>query len=113
MSYTGNVADPAEGSKYDLDYYLKLADDLVDMGVHSLCVKDMAGLLTPAASTLLVGALREAHPSVPLHVHTHDTPGAGVASMLAIVSVLGGTELDTGLDRAALGLLNTYWENVR
>eukprot|EP00804_Cyclotella_cryptica_P025245 CCRYP_010356-RA/>CCRYP_010356-RA protein AED:0.04 eAED:0.04 QI:225/1/1/1/1/1/3/119/1229 len=139
MSYTGNVADPSKG-KYNLEYYLKLADELVRMDVHSLAIKDMAGLLTPAATTLLVGALREEHPDIPIHVHTHDTPGAGVASMLAaaeagadivdvaidamsgltsqpsmgaLVSMLAGTEKDTGIDKKLIGPLNTYWENVR
>ncbi|KAL3789965.1 hypothetical protein ACHAWO_002019 [Cyclotella atomus] len=139
MSYTGNIADPSKG-KYNLEYYQKLADDLVGMGVHSLAVKDMAGLLTPAATKLLVGALREQHPDVPIHVHTHDTPGVGVASMLAaaeagadvvdvaidamsgltsqpsmgaLVSMLSGTDKDTGVDKKLIQPLNTYWENVR
>merc|ERR1719296_418399 len=139
MSYTGNVADPAKG-KYNLEYYMKLADEFVEMGVHSLAVKDMAGLLTPSATRMLVGALREAHPNTPIHVHTHDTPGSGVASMLAaaeagadvvdvatdamsgltsqpsmgaLVSMLAGTDLDTGVSRELMGPLNTYWENVR
>ena len=139
MSYTGNVADPTKG-KYNLEYYMKLADELVDMGVHSLAIKDMAGLLTPKATTMLVGALREQHPNTPIHVHTHDTPGSGVASMIAaaqagadvvdvatdamsgltsqpsmgaIVSMLQGTEEDTNIDKSLLGPLNTYWENVR
>jgi pyruvate carboxylase len=139
MSYTGNVADSSKG-KYTLDYYLNLAQELVDMGVHSLAIKDMAGLLTPRATTLLVGALRKQHPDIPIHVHTHDTPGSGVASMLAaaeagadivdgamdavsgltsqpslgaIAANMRGTEFDTGLDPAMLNSLNTYWENVR
>ncbi len=56
---------------------------LVELGVHVLAIKDMAGLLTPAAATLLIGALRKEFPHVPIHVHTHDTAGTGVASMLA------------------------------
>eukprot|EP00569_Conticribra_weissflogii_P007189 CAMPEP_0171351004 /NCGR_PEP_ID=MMETSP0878-20121228/37862_1 /TAXON_ID=67004 /ORGANISM="Thalassiosira weissflogii, Strain CCMP1336" /LENGTH=1237 /DNA_ID=CAMNT_0011856113 /DNA_START=103 /DNA_END=3816 /DNA_ORIENTATION=- len=139
MSYTGNVADPTKG-KYNLEYYVKLADELVAMGVHSLAIKDMAGLLTPAATKMLVGAIREQHPNVPIHVHTHDTPGTGVASMLAaaeagadivdvaidamsgltsqpsmgaLVSMLAGTEHDTGIDKKMIGPLNTYWENTR
>jgi pyruvate carboxylase len=139
MSYTGNVADPSKG-KYNLEYYQKLADELVGMGVHSLAIKDMAGLLTPAATKMLVGALREQHPDMPIHVHTHDTPGVGVASMLAaaeagadvvdvaidamsgltsqpsmgaLVSMLAGTDKDTGVDKNLIGPLNTYWENVR
>jgi len=139
MSYTGNVADPSKG-KYNLEYYMNLGRELVDMGSHSLAIKDMAGLLTPRASTLLVTALRAEFPNIPIHVHTHDTAGSGVASMLAaaeagadvvdgaidamsgmtsqpsigaIASNLKGTELDTGLDPAQLAPLNTYWENVR
>ena len=139
MSYTGNVADPTKG-KYNLEYYLKLADELVGMGVHSLAIKDMAGLLTPSATTMLVSALREQHPNTPIHVHTHDTPGSGVASMLAaaeagadvvdvatdamsgltsqpsmgaLVSMLRGTDKDTNIDKSLMGPLNTYWENVR
>jgi len=139
MSYTGDVADPSKG-KYTLEYYLDLAQKLVDEGVHSLAIKDMAGLLTPRAATLLVGALREQHPDTPIHVHTHDTAGSGVASMLAaadagadivdaaidamsgltsqpslgaIVANVRGTDLDTGIDVTKIGALNTYWENVR
>jgi len=139
MSYTGDVADPTKG-KYNLEYYMKLARELVDMGSHSLAIKDMAGLLTPRASKLLVSALREEFPNTPIHVHTHDTAGSGVASMLAaaeagadvvdgamdamsgmtsqpsigaIAANLKGTDLDTGLDMAQLAPLNTYWENVR
>ncbi len=133
MSYTGDVADPNKG-KYSLEYYLNLAKELVEMGVHSLAIKDMAGLLTPRATKMLVGALREQHPDIPIHVHTHDTPGSGVASMLAaaeagadivdgsidalsgltsqpsmgaIAANLRGTELDTGLDARMLNSLNT------
>jgi pyruvate carboxylase len=82
MSYTGSIADPSE-STCTLDYYLDLARQLVDMGVHSLAIKDMAGLLTPRATTLLVTALRKEHPSIPIHVHTRDTAGIGVASRIA------------------------------
>lgn len=133
MSYTGDVADPSKG-KYNLEYYMNLARELVDMGVHSLAIKDMAGLLTPKATTLLVTALRAEFPDTPIHVHTHDTAGSGVASMLAaaeagadivdaaidamsgmtsqpslgaISANLRGTDLDTGLDLSQIGPLNT------
>jgi pyruvate carboxylase len=139
LSYTGDVSDPSKG-KYSLDYYLELANKLADMGVHSLAVKDMAGLLSPKATSLLVGALRKEHPDLPIHVHTHDTAGNGVASMLAaaaagadvvdaaidsmsgmtsqpslgaLVANLRGTDLDTGIDLASLTDLNAYWEKVR
>ncbi len=139
MSYTGDVSDPSKG-KYNLDYYLDLARNLVDMGVHSLAIKDMAGLLTPRSATLLVAALREQHPDIPIHVHTHDTAGSGVASMIAaadagadivdaaidgmsgltsqpslgaLIANTRGTEVDTGIDLKKVSQLNTYWENVR
>lgn len=100
----------------------------------------MAGLLTPRAARLLVSAIRKQHPTIPIHVHTHDTAGAGVASQLAaaeagadivdvamdsmsgltsqpslgaLVANLRGTERDTGIDLKDLAGLNTYWENVR
>ena len=139
ISYTGDVADKTK-SKYNLDYYVDLANQLVEMGSHSLAIKDMAGLLTPRSARLLVSALREAHPDVPIHVHTHDTAGNGVASMMAaaeagadivdgaidamsgmtsqpslgaLVANLRNTEMDTGIDLDDIIPLNNYWENVR
>jgi len=86
ICYTGDVFDARPGSKYDLEYYLKLADVLYRKGgTHVLGIKDMAGLLRPAAAAKLIGALRQEFPDVPIHVHTHDTGGIGVASMLAAV----------------------------
>ncbi|KAF1572767.1 UNVERIFIED_CONTAM: Pyruvate carboxylase, mitochondrial, partial [Eudyptes pachyrhynchus] len=139
LSYTGDVADPAR-TKYSLDYYLALARELVAAGTHILCIKDMAGLLTPAAARLLVGALREQFPEVPLHVHTHDTAGAAVASMLAaanagadvvdvavdamagmtsqpsmgaVVACARGTPLDTGIALERVFEYSEYWEGAR
>ncbi|CAE7243244.1 pyc-1 [Symbiodinium sp. KB8] len=139
LCYTGDVTNPVQG-RYDLDYFLGLARDLVEHGTHVLCVKDMAGLLRPEAATLLIGALRKEFPNTPIHVHTHDTAGTGVASMLAasragadavdaafdamsgmtsqpslgaIVAGLQGTERDTGLDLASLAPVNEYWEGLR
>ena len=87
MSYTGDVADPSKG-KYTLEYYLKLAQQLVDEGVHSLAIKDMAGLLTPRAATMLVSALREQHSHSPIHVHIPHTASGVVASRLLTHSAL-------------------------
>ncbi|XP_031950723.1 pyruvate carboxylase, mitochondrial [Corvus moneduloides] len=139
LSYTGDVANPSR-TKYSLQYYLGLARELVTAGTHVLCIKDMAGLLTPAAARLLVGALREQHPEVPLHVHTHDTAGAGVASMLAaaqagadvvdvavdamsgmtsqpsmgaVVACARGTPLDTGISLERVFEYSEYWEAAR
>ena len=72
ISYTGDVADPSR-SKYDLEYYLKLSDELASSGAHILCIKDMAGLLKPNSAKLLIDAIKQRHPDLPIHVHTHDT----------------------------------------
>ena len=139
LCYTGDVADPAR-TKYSLQYYVDLAGQLVELGTHVLAIKDMAGLLKPRAAKLLVGALRKAYPTVPIHVHTHDTAATGVASMLAageagadvvdlavsamagltsqpamgaVVAALRGTPRDTGVELGPLQVLNTYWEQVR
>jgi pyruvate carboxylase len=61
--------------QYTLDYYMDLAEQLVDHGIHSLGIKDMAGLLKPKAATELVGALRARYPDLVIHVHTHDSAG--------------------------------------
>ncbi len=58
ISYTGDVANP-EKSKYSLDYYVKLTDELVKCGMHVLCIKDMAGLLRPHSVKILVDAIRQ------------------------------------------------------
>ena len=59
--------------------------------------QDMAGLLKPQAAKLLIGALRDRHPDVPIHVHTHDTAGAGVASMIACAEA-GADVVDVAVD---------------
>lgn len=139
ISYTGDVADPTK-TKYNLDYYLDLSTQLVKAGTHILGIKDMAGLLRPQAAKLLIGALRDKFPDMPIHVHTHDTAGAGVASMLAaaeagadvvdaavdsmsgmtsqpsmgaIVAALQRTKLDTGLSLDSVSAYSAYWEQAR
>ncbi|EUA29761.1 biotin carboxylase C-terminal domain protein [Mycobacterium intracellulare] len=71
MSYTGDLSDPAE-KLYTLDYYLKLAEQIVEAGAHVLAIKDMAGLLRAPAAATLVSALKSRF-DLPVHVHTHDT----------------------------------------
>jgi pyruvate carboxylase len=139
ICYTGDVSDPTR-KKYSLQYYLDLAGELVKLGIHVLSIKDMAGLLKPRAATMLLTSLRRAFPDVPIHVHTHDTAGAGVASMLAcaeadadvvdlalpamagltsqptmsaVVAALKGTARDTSLSDSAILALNGYWEQAR
>jgi pyruvate carboxylase len=138
MSYTGDLSDPGE-DLYTLDYYLRLAEQIVSAGAHVLAIKDMAGLLRPQAATALVSALRSRF-DLPVHVHTHDTPGGQLATYLAawqagasavdgaaaplagttsqpalsaIVAATAHTEFDTGLDLSAVCELEPYWEAVR
>ena len=140
ISYTGDVSNPNSGSKYTLEYYLNLADELVKGGTHILCIKDMAGLLKPAAATLLISELRSRYPKLPIHVHTHDTAGTGVASMLAaaeagadivdaaidsmsgmtsqpslgaLVAASQNTRFDTKLCLDKISAYNSYWEETR
>eukprot|EP01061_Rhynchopus_euleeides_P029517 TRINITY_DN483_c0_g4_i1.p1 TRINITY_DN483_c0_g4~~TRINITY_DN483_c0_g4_i1.p1 ORF type:complete len:1185 (+),score=555.73 TRINITY_DN483_c0_g4_i1:96-3650(+) len=140
ICYTGDISDPSRSNKYTLEYYLNFAQELMDAGAHCLAVKDMAGLLKPRAATTLISALRAKFPDTVIHVHTHDTSGAGVAAMLAcaeagadvvdvaldsmsgmtsqpslgaVVESLRNTDLDTGLDMEEAGKLNDYWEAAR
>lgn len=138
ICYTGDVMSPKE-TKYTMDYYLKKASELESLGCHTLAIKDMAGLLKPYAAYELVSALKS-ELKIPVHLHTHDTTGAGVATVLkaaeagvdivdlaiesmssctsqpsmnAVVEALRGTERDTGLDFEHLDTLSRYYEHVR
>ena len=96
ISYTGDVSDLTR-QKYDLKYYVNLANELVKAGTHVLSIKDMAGLLKPKAASLLVDAIRQKQPDIPIHIHTHDTSGSGVASMLACAEA-GADIVDVAVD---------------
>ncbi|MCA1308019.1 pyruvate carboxylase [Microbacterium esteraromaticum] len=138
LCYTGDLLDPAE-ELYTLDYYLRLAEQIVDAGAHVIGIKDMAGLLRPAAAGKLVRALRERFDQ-PVHVHTHDTAGGQLATLLAasdagadavdaaaapmsgttsqpslsaLIAALAHTERDTGIDLQAASDLEPYWEATR
>ncbi|KAK8216858.1 pyruvate carboxylase [Zalaria obscura] len=138
ICYSGDMLNP--NKKYNLEYYLSLVEKLVAMGIHILGIKDMAGVLKPRAATLLVGSIRKKYPDLPIHVHTHDSAGTGVASMVAcaqagadavdaatdsmsgmtsqpsigaIVASLEGSEHDPGLDPTQLRALDSYWAQLR
>lgn len=72
ISYSGDVSDPSR-TKYNLKYYTDLADQLIKNGTHILAIKDMAGVLKPQATKVLIDAIRQKHPDVPIHLHTHVT----------------------------------------
>lgn len=138
ICYTGDLFD-AKRPKYGLNYYVGIAKDLQRAGVHVLGIKDMAGICRPRAARELVRVLRE-ETGMPIHFHTHDTSGAGAASVLAaieagaaavdgamgamsgltsqpnlnaVVAALEGSERDAGVDRAAMQAVSHYWEGVR
>ncbi|UPO77929.1 pyruvate carboxylase [Arthrobacter sp. Helios] len=138
LCYTADMLDPKE-TLYTLDYYLDLAQKMVDAGAHILAIKDMAGLLRPAAAAKLVAALRERF-DLPVHLHTHDTAGGQLATLLAaaeagvdavdvasatlagttsqpsassLVAALANTPRDTGLSLDAVSSMEPYWEAVR
>jgi len=138
ICYTGDISDPSR-DKYDLNYYVTLAKEMERRGVHILGIKDMAGLLKPYAAHKLVSTLKN-EVGLPIHFHTHDTSGNGVAAVLkaceagvdivdtaiasmssltsqpsmnAVVTSLEGHERDTGLCDEKLLPISNYWGQVR
>lgn len=83
LCYTADLSDPGE-TLYTLDYYLRLAEQIVEAGAHVLAIKDMAGLLRPPAARTLVTALRERF-DLPVHLHTHDTAGGQLGTLIAAI----------------------------
>ena len=98
MCYTGDILDPSK-SKYNLEYYINLAQELESLGTDIICIKDMAGLLKPHAAYSLIKALKE-NVNTPIHLHTHDTSGNGVATCL-MASKAGVDIVDTALQSMA------------
>ncbi|KAI3383577.1 hypothetical protein SNEBB_007816 [Seison nebaliae] len=140
VSYTGNIASTKEGQKYTLKYYTDIVDEMVKSGTHIIGIKDMAGLLRPQAAKILIDAIRQKHPDTPIHLHTHDTSGCGVAthlaaaeagvdivdvacdtmsgmtsqpSMGAIIAALENTPKQTDINLEDTFPYSTYWEQAR
>ena len=134
LCYTGDILD-ASKTKYTLSYYVRMAKELEKRGAHILGIKDMSGLLKPTAASKLVGALKQ-EIGIPIHLHTHDTSGNGVATVLmaaqagvdivdaafnsmsgltsqpalnSIVASLQHSDRDTGLDSDGLQKISEYW----
>jgi oxaloacetate decarboxylase alpha subunit len=128
------------GPIFTTDYYVNYTRQLVDMGVDSICIKDMAGMLKPYDAEVLVKAIKESFPTLPVELHTHYT--AGLASMTTlkaieagcdivdtaispmalgtsqpatepIVAALQGTPYDTGLDLVKLDAISKYFSKLR
>jgi pyruvate carboxylase len=138
VCYTGDILNP-DRAKYDLKYYVDMGNQLKAAGAHVLGLKDMAGLLKPAAARVLVKALKQ-EVGLPIHFHTHDTAGIACATILAaaeagvdavdcamdalsgntsqatlgtVVEALQNSDRDTGLDIDAIRDISDYWEAVR
>jgi pyruvate/oxaloacetate carboxyltransferase len=124
---------------HSVDYFLQVGDQLAELGVQIICLKDMAGMLAPYAAQELVSKLKARIP-LPLHLHSHCTAGlAPMSYMLAIeagvdivdtaisplsqgtsqpateavVAALMGTRCDTGLDLGKLNEIAEYFYGVR
>ncbi|SMC76586.1 pyruvate carboxylase [Papillibacter cinnamivorans] len=138
ICYTGDILDPSR-DKYTVKYYVDMAKELEKRGAHTLCIKDMSGLIKPYAAKKLVTALKN-EIGIPVHLHTHDTSGNQVAALLmaaeagvdivdvaissmssltsqpsmnAVVAALERQERDTGLDLQKLQGLTDYWSDIR
>jgi pyruvate carboxylase len=138
LCYTGDILDPKR-SKYNLEYYLKMAKDLENAGSHILGVKDMSGLLKPYAAKILIEALKDTV-KIPIHLHTHDTSSLQPATYLmaieagvdvidcalgalsgstaqpnfnAIVEMMRFHERENPYDIKSLNAYSNYWETVR
>ena len=138
ICYTGDILNP-DRSKYNLKYYVNMAKNLQEAGAHFLGLKDMAGLLKPAAARQLVKSLKE-EVGLPIHFHTHDTSGIAGATILAaadagvdvvdaamdafsggtsqpcmgsIVEALHNSDRDTGINIENLREISDYWGQVR
>lgn len=126
--------------KYNLEYYMGLIEKIVKIGTHIIGIKDMAGVLKPRAATLLIGSIREKYPDIPIHVHTHDSAGTGVATYVAcaragadvvdtatdsmsgmtsqpsvgaVLASLEGTGFEPGLNVHHVRALDHYWAQLR
>jgi len=138
ICYTGDILDPKR-TKYTLEYYVNMAKELEAHGAHIIALKDMAGLLKPYAAYILIKALKKAV-NVPIHLHTHDTAGGQVATLIkaaeagvdivdaamgplsgltsqpnlnTLVEMMRFQDRETGMDFKDLGDISAYWEVVR
>ena len=138
ICYTGDILD-TNRDKYSLQYYVDMAKELEKMGAHILAIKDMSALLKPYAARKLIRALKD-EVSLPIHLHTHDTSGNGIATALmaaeagvdiidtainsmsgltsqpalnSVVAALKNTTRDTRMDVDELEKISQYWSAVR
>ena len=138
LCYTGDILDESR-EKYNLAYYVKMAKELEKRGTHILGIKDMSGLLKPMAAQKLISTLKQ-EIGIPIHLHTHDTSGNGVATILmaaqagvdivdaafnsmsgltsqpalnSVVAALQNSDRETGIDPDKIQKISEYWRDVR
>ena len=138
VCYSGDMLNPQK--KYNLEYYMDLIEKIVNIGTHVIGIKDMAGVLKPKAAMMLIGSIRKKYPDIPIHVHTHDSAGTGVATYVAcaeagadavdtatdsmsgmtsqpsvgaLLASLEGTGLEPGLNTHHVRAIDTYWAQLR
>lgn len=138
ICYTGDILDESK-TKYTLEYYVQKAKEIEAMGAHILGIKDMSALLKPYAAYQLITELKK-HISIPIHLHTHDTTGNGVATLLmaneagvdivdtafdamsgltsqpslnSVVAALENTKRDTGINLDDVQQISEYWNTIR
>ena len=138
ICYTGDILDPTK-NKYNLEYYIRMAKELEELGTDIICIKDMAGLLKPYSAYTLIKELKN-NVNTPIHLHTHDTSGNGIATCLmaseagvdivdgaletmagltsqpslnAIVEALKNTERDTQINLYGYEEIGNYYKDLR
>ena len=98
------------GPVFSTEYYVKYAKELEERGADSICIKDMAGLLTPYATYDLVKALKESV-KIPIQLHSHYT--AGLASMVLLKGIEAGVDvIDTAMSPLAMGTSHPATESM-
>ncbi|AMV59811.1 Pyruvate carboxylase [Pediococcus damnosus] len=138
MCYTGDILDSHQKT-YTLKYYTDLAKELEQAGAQILAIKDMAGVLKPEAAYQLISTLKEKL-MIPIHLHTHDTTGNGIAtylsaakagvdivdvaassmsgttsqpSMSSLYYAMAGTKRQPTINSKNVEEINRYWKGIR
>ena len=87
---------------HTVEYYTKMAMELIDLGADEICIKDMAGIGRPHSLGLIVKNIKEKHPEIPIQYHSHAGPGFNVASILEVCNA-GCDYIDVGMEPLSWG----------
>jgi pyruvate carboxylase subunit B len=90
---------------HTVDYYVKLAEILIEAGAEEICLKDMAGVGRPYSNGQIVKGIKAKHPNIPIQYHGHTGPGFSVASMLEVAKN-GADYLDVAIEPLAWGMVH-------